>query len=113
MPAYESPRTRFWRYVRKTETCWLWTGALSNGYGRFSVTGAVGSKAKQYRAHQWAWESVNGPVPVGLVLDHRCGVRACVNPAHLEPVTTQENARRSNRRFVSFAAVPLDEQTLF
>jgi hypothetical protein len=35
-----------------------------------------------------------GPVPQGLELDHLCRVRGCVNPAHLEPVTMRENARR-------------------
>lgn len=32
---------RFWRQVRKTETCWVWTGALKDGYGRLSEGGLV------------------------------------------------------------------------
>lgn len=28
------------------------------------------------------------------MLDHLCQVKACVNPAHLEPVSTEENTRR-------------------
>jgi hypothetical protein len=35
-----------------------------------------------------------GPIPPGLVTDHLCRVRACVNPSHMEPVTTRENNRR-------------------
>lgn len=42
------------------------------------------------------WETVHGPVPDGLELDHLCRQRDCVNPAHLEPVTHAENMRRSS-----------------
>jgi HNH endonuclease len=42
-----------------------------------------------------------GPVPEGLELDHLCRNRACVNPAHLEPVSHRENVLRG----ASFAAI--------
>jgi HNH endonuclease len=35
------------------------------------------------------------------VIDHLCRVRCCVNPDHLEPVTTQENIRRGEVSLVS------------
>ena len=38
-----------------------------------------------------------GPIPEGLVIDHLCRVRDCVNPAHLDVVTTGENTRRGLR----------------
>jgi hypothetical protein len=31
------------------------------------------------------------------VIDHLCRVKACINPAHLEPVTSGENTRRAMR----------------
>ncbi len=81
---------RFWAKVNKTETCWLWTGAHTPlGYGRFSV-----GQHRLVCAHRWAYEAVLGPIPEGLVIDHLCRVPACVNPSHLEPVTTRINNLR-------------------
>ena len=80
---------RFWPKVNKTETCWLWTaGCGSDGYGRLYVAG------RHVLAHRFAYELLVGPIPEGLQIDHLCRVRLCVNPAHMEPVTQQENIRR-------------------
>lgn len=69
--------------------CIIWTAAeKSNGYGAFW------DGTRTLRAHRYSYELVIGPVPVDLVLDHLCRVRICVNPAHLEPVTQEENRRR-------------------
>jgi hypothetical protein len=86
------PVRRFWRKVNKTETCWLWTaGKAYWGYGWFGV-----AHRTPVLAHRYSWELANGPVPEGLELDHLCRVTACVNPAHLEPVTHAENVRRGD-----------------
>ena len=84
---------RFWAKVRKTETCWLWTGGLTqNKYGRFNVDG----RKHRVLAHRYTYELLVGPVPNGTELDHLCRVRQCVNPGHLEPVTHRENILRGN-----------------
>jgi hypothetical protein len=67
-----------------TTGCWLWGGKLNrNGYGQ-----AGGGPM----AHREAWKKVNGPVPEGMVLDHVCRMRCCVNPDHLRVVTKRENS---------------------
>lgn len=75
--------------------CWLWTGAKNNkGYGQLGLTGRG---AGSVLAHRLAYNLLVGPIPDGLQLDHLCRNRTCVNPAHLEPVTHQENLRRGIR----------------
>lgn len=72
--------------------CWLWTGSLTQGYGQASAPGGRGYSP--VRVHRFVYEELVGPIPAGAPLDHTCGVRACCNPAHLEPVTTRENNAR-------------------
>ena len=40
-PLKPKPTTEqlFWDKVQKTETCWLWTGSLWEGYGRLTIAG--------------------------------------------------------------------------
>lgn len=81
----------FWSKVDRSgwpDACWVWLACTSRGYGCFGV----GLKIR--RAHRIAYEVCIGPVPVGFDLDHLCRNRACVNPAHLEPVTRRENTSR-------------------
>ena len=52
----------------------------------------VGGKLKQ--GHRLAYIAMVGDIPKGLDLDHLCRVKACYNPAHLEPVTRSENTKR-------------------
>ena len=69
--------------------CWIWLGSLFlSGYASFQFGG------KNVRAHKFSYEKERGPVPHGMVLDHICRMKCCVNPDHLECVTQKINMRR-------------------
>lgn len=91
-----SELTRLHRWetkVSKTNTCWLWTGSRSAaGYGTFMWD--AGPPCLRITAHRASYRLFIGPIPDGHEVDHLCRVRHCVNPAHLEAVTLQENRRR-------------------
>jgi hypothetical protein len=69
--------------------CWVWFGAKNDsGYGVMNVNG------KRERAHRVAYEAFVGPIPKGLVIDHLCREKRCVNWRHLDPVTSSVNVKR-------------------
>ncbi len=82
------------RLIRiQDDGCWLWLGdQTSNGYGKWQR----GPGHRQRVAHRICWEHYNGPIPEGHQLDHLCRNRICVNPEHLEPVTSSENIMRQD-----------------
>ena len=88
---HDSVEDRFWRRVEVNgDGCWSWTGSLNQqGYARIRANG------RKQQAHRVAWEVIAGrEIADGLHLDHLCRNRGCVNPDHLEPVTSRENTRR-------------------
>lgn len=75
--------------IVSTDDCWLYAKYKQNGgYGRTS----------NGMAHRIMYESVHGPVPAGLELDHLCEVKACCNPDHLEAATRAENVFRGREK---------------
>jgi hypothetical protein len=44
------------------------------------------------KVHRYVWELANGPIPTGLVIDHQCRNRACININHLRVVTLKVNS---------------------
>lgn len=66
--------------------CWIWTGATNGvGYGDVRVPDG------RALAHRLAFEAVNGPIPDGVMIRHRCDIPSCVNPAHLLPGSQVDN----------------------
>jgi hypothetical protein len=79
--------------------CLVWAGyTMPNGYGMASVGG------KRGLVHRLVWQLANGPIPEPLTIDHLCRTRACVNVAHMEVVTIQENIRRAGAFVAASAA---------
>jgi hypothetical protein len=73
------------RYVAVNSGCWEWQGWLNgDGYGTH----------RKQPAHRFSYELHIGPIPDGLVIDHLCRNPRCVNPEHLEAVTTRINTMR-------------------
>ena len=84
------PEIRFERFVDRTETCWEWTGFRDpDGYGVFR-------HPKTRRAHRASYLMFVGGIDTGLVIDHLCRNRGCVNPTHLEAVSVKENTLRGD-----------------
>ena len=73
--------------------CWVWQRSLSTpGYGKLHQ-----SNGKQHGAHRFAWELFQGEIPEDKYVLHKCNVKACVNPDHLELGTQSKNIRDAVR----------------
>ena len=86
------------RRCKITESgCWEWQGYLNaNGYGRVA-TGRSGRGGHE-QTHRVTFEYATGIKPGGMVVHHKCAIRACCNPDHLQLATQNENAAEMHAR---------------
>lgn len=81
------------KYAITESGCWEWAAARqTNGYGSVWI-----GNGRTALAHRVAYEALVGPIPDGLTIDHLCRNKACINPAHMEPVTAVENIQRAHQ----------------
>lgn len=81
------------QFVINKNGCWEWTSGLFwDGYAKMKFR--HGTK----RVHRWFYEVFfNTKIANDLVCDHLCLNKLCVNPRHLEVVTSGENTRRYHK----------------
>lgn len=82
-----TPEERFRHFTEVTDYCWQWKGFVNHkGYGRLNVNGRL------VMAHRFSLQLVGIKIPIGMMVDHKCRNRSCVNPDHLRVVTPRINA---------------------
>lgn len=85
-------------YLRKNsevdaDGCWIWTGLQTGGgYGKIMYGDKPGL------AHRASYRAFKGEIPAGLLVLHTCGVKSCVNPAHLRAGTRSDSQRARRER---------------
>ena len=67
-----------------TDDCWNFKTRSKQRYIKYD----------KFLAHRVSYELFKGEIPSGLTLDHLCLNKHCINPAHLEPLTSAENSKR-------------------
>jgi hypothetical protein len=77
----------FWRRCYTQDGCILFTGTPSAEYGRY----------RGEQAHRYSYRIHHGEIPEGAVIHHTCFCKRCVNPAHLQAITQQENINENVR----------------
>lgn len=97
---------RFWAFVHKTKTCWLWRGSTVKGYGQFTVSPQLKTTAHRV---SWVWH-FGRRIPAGLVIMHTCDVPRCVRPAHLRLGTQGDNVRDASTKGHLHVARPKKRQ---
>lgn len=79
--------------------CWEWQGFFG-GAGKYPRMQCGGRSQPQKTVHREMYKHFIGPIPDGLTMDHLCENKKCVNPLHVEPVTTKENLQRAYEDYV-------------
>lgn len=89
----EYARRGYERHTVDENGCWISDYApASNGYS--NIGWLEDGTARGAGAHRASYSHVHGRIPDGMVIDHTCHVRRCVNPEHLRAIPRGENARR-------------------
>lgn len=84
---------KFWSFVNKSESCWMWIGPTTNppprNYGWFYTMG------KTQRVHRMMWELTRGPIPKGLFI---CLERRSCERSKLRAIARNERLKKKGGR---------------
>lgn len=82
------------RYTTANGDCLIWDrSTTSSGYGFQTYCD------KSWPAHRLAFWLANGKLDItGLTVHHKCAVKLCINPMHLELATQAENVLEMHAR---------------
>lgn len=96
MPAKMTVEQQVEKYIYREPNsgCWIWTASLcADGYGKARNS----SFPSETLAHRLSWLYYKGSLPRFMEIDHKCRVRCCVNPSHMEVVSHAVNVLRGIR----------------
>jgi hypothetical protein len=72
--------------IKKRGDCWVWTGNPDHeGYATVVI------KGRRRKLHRVVYALLKGDIPPGMHLHHKCRVKVCVRPSHLQLVTRREH----------------------
>jgi hypothetical protein len=85
----EEIATKFWAHTeKKINGCWIYK-SRSISYATFGAK--INGNRIIFLAHRFAWLIATGELLDGMVINHKCCNKLCVNPDHLEQVTQRQN----------------------
>lgn len=88
-----SERVKRFANTGSCDECWLWTGAMTKGYGMLRI-----NRTSMY-AHRASWIAFRGNIPEGMHVLHKCDTPLCVNPDHLEIGSHAKNMKDAGLRY--------------
>ena len=82
---------------RLTGPCWIWRGYVRKGaQGKGGGYGTIDFDGRKYYAHRLVYVLTGHRIPPRKQLDHKCRVRRCCSPNHIEPITHLQNIMRGD-----------------
>jgi len=95
------------RFISKVQVnergCWIWQGSTcchpkyrEHRYGQYVLWNPeeVGRKRRKLvMAHRFSYQTVHGEIPYLFEVDHKCRVKLCVNPEHLQAISHADNMK--------------------